>query len=169
MEFFEWVRENVWSAWFALAMVLGAAEMLTLDLTLLMLAGGAIAAGLTAIVLPGVVIVQVIVGIVAAIALLFLLRPTLLAKVRNAPGYRSSLNQLVGAEAVATGEVTPAGGEVRINGELWTARLVVPGSIAPGERVEVQEVRGTTLMVYPLEGVGGDPWAARNPAIDPSS
>lgn len=48
-EFMEWVRQNLWAGWGVLALGLAAAELLTLDLTLLMLAGGALAGGVTAL------------------------------------------------------------------------------------------------------------------------
>ena len=38
----EWFSEHAWQAWLGLAIVLGAAEMLTLDLLLLMFAVGAV-------------------------------------------------------------------------------------------------------------------------------
>ncbi|MGD8215001.1 NfeD family protein [Aestuariimicrobium sp. Y1814] len=151
MDFGEWIRENLWAGWFGLGLVLGTAEMLTLDMTLLMLAGGAVAGGLTALVLPGFIVVQVLVALVVSVLLLLLARPTLLERVRKAPGYRNSLNQLVGAQATATAEITDDGGEVKVEGQVWNAKLVVPGRVAFGQKVEVQEVNGTTLMVYPLE------------------
>lgn len=151
MEFGEWIREHLWAGWFGLGLVLGTAEMLTLDMTLLMLAGGAVAGGLTALVVPGLVIVQVLVALLVAVLLLLLARPTLLERVRKAPGYRNSLNQLVGSQALATAEITVDTGEVKVDGQLWNAKLVVPGRVVAGQKVEVQEVNGTTLMVYPLE------------------
>ena len=39
----DWLQENAWAAWLALALVLGVAEMFSLDLVLLMLAVGALA------------------------------------------------------------------------------------------------------------------------------
>ena len=48
-EFMDWVRENLWAGWGVLAMALAAAELLTLDLTLLMLATGALAGGIVAL------------------------------------------------------------------------------------------------------------------------
>ncbi len=41
-ELLDWIRTNLWAGWGILAAVLAAAELLTMDLTLLMLATGAI-------------------------------------------------------------------------------------------------------------------------------
>lgn len=148
----DWLGDNLWSAWLVLALLLGSAEMLTLDLTLLMLAGGALAGALTALVLPGMLVVQILVAISVSVAMLMLLRPTLLNKVRDAPGYRSSIGKLVGSQGVALAPITDRDGEVKVNGEVWTARTLDSSmSAQPGEQVEVYEVDGTTLVVYPME------------------
>lgn len=149
-EFVEWVRGNLWAAWGTLALGLAAAELLTLDLTLLMLASGALMGGLTSLVFPGLIWLQVIVAVVTAFATLFLLRPTLLAKVRNAPGYRSSLDTLVGSKGVATTAVTASAGEVKVEGQVWEARPFDPAIPIPaGEDIEVFGLDGITLIVYP--------------------
>ncbi|GAA1390560.1 NfeD family protein [Luteococcus peritonei] len=147
-----WFSDHLWALWGALALVLACAEMLTLDLTLLMLSSGALAGGLVALVVPGMLWLQVLVALGVAAAMLGFLRPTLLERVRRAPGYRSSLNKLVGSEGAATAAITRTGGEVKVNGELWSARLV-PGvaAVEVGEIVEVYEVDGATLVVYPVE------------------
>ncbi|MGL4831727.1 MAG: NfeD family protein, partial [Propionibacteriaceae bacterium] len=83
----EWFTENVWALWLALGLVLATAEMLTLDLTLLMLSTGAFAACLVSLAVPDLVWVQALIGIAVSCSTLFVLRPSLLAKFRNAPGY----------------------------------------------------------------------------------
>ncbi|NHB83893.1 NfeD family protein [Tessaracoccus sp. HDW20] len=147
----EWIRTNLWAAWGVAALGLAAAELLTLDLTLLMVAGGALAGGLVALIFPALVWLQITVAVVTAIATLFLLRPTLLARVRNAPGYRSSLDSLVGSTGIATGTVTAVGGSVKVDGQDWEARSFDPAVlIEPGEPIEVFGLEGITLIVYPL-------------------
>lgn len=70
--------------------------------------------------------------------------------------YRSSLDKLVGSEGVATSEITDGHGQVKVDGEEWSARALEPGStIAVGERIEVYEVDGATLVVYPVFGILG--------------
>lgn len=145
-----WFRDNGWIGWGLVAIALAAAELLTLDLTLLMLAVGALAAGATWFVAPGLVWLQALVGIAVAALTLWLLRPSLLDRVRNSPGYRSSLDQLVGATGVATAEITPGGGEVRVDGQVWEARPYDPQvRILEGQDVQVLGRDGLTLLVYP--------------------
>lgn len=149
---FAWLSAHAWSVWGVAALGLAAAELLTLDLTLLMLAAGAAAGGATALLFPGLWWLQVVVAIVVAVLTLLVLRPTLLDKVRNAPGYRSSLESLVGSSGVATAEITGSVGEAKVGGQVWDARAFDPDMVvAPGDSVEVYGLDGITLIVYPVE------------------
>lgn len=143
-----WLAEHIWVAWLVLTALLAMAELLTLDFTLLMLAVGALAGGMVALLLPGTYWVQVVVAVVVAVALLFLLRPTLLRRLRAIPGYRSSLDKMVGSPGTALSEITPSAGEVKVGGEVWTARSV-EGVIPAGTEIEVYRVDGATAIVYP--------------------
>lgn len=147
-------QEHRWLLWTVASAVLACAEMLGGDFTLLMLAAGAGAGAVTAAIVPGLWLLQVIVAVAVAALLLAVLRPTLLRRIREAPGYRSSLDKLVGSEGVATSEITDGHGQVKVDGEEWSARALEPGStIAVGERIEVYEVDGATLVVYPVFGL----------------
>ena len=147
----DWLSANWWAFWLIAATVLAVAESLTLDFTLLMLAAGALAGTGTAVLFPGLILVQVIVAVVVAFAMLFLLRPTLLKTVRNAPGYRSSLQRLVGSTGRALTAIDAGSGEVKVAGEVWQARSFNEEAIEAGTPVEIFEVDGTTVVVYPKE------------------
>lgn len=149
-------QEHRWLLWTVASAVLACAEMLGGDFTLLMLAAGAGAGAVTAAIVPGLWLLQVIVAVAVAALLLAVLRPTLLRRIREALGYRSSLDKLVGSEGVATSEITDGHGQVKVDGEEWSARALESGStIAVGERIEVYEVDGATLVVYPVFGILG--------------
>ncbi len=145
----EWLSNNLWSVWLALGAGLALTELATLDFTLLMLAAGAVAGGVTALVFPGLLWLQIAVAVVVAILMLALLRPTLLEKIRRMPGYRSSIDKLVGSTGVVVAEITGTTGEVKLAGEVWTARSVDGTPIAVGEQIEVYQVDGATVVVYP--------------------
>lgn len=149
-DFLEWLSSHLWAGWGILALGLAAAELLTLDLTLLMLASGALMGGVTALVFPGLVWLQILVALATAVATLFLLRPTLLDRVRRAPGYRSSLDNLIGSQAINAVAITPSSGELTVDGQVWPARPYDPTlTIEAGQSVEVLAIDGITLLVYP--------------------
>ncbi len=145
----EWLQSNPWSAWLALAAVLAISEMFTLDLTLLMLAVGALAGVAIGFVLPDLLWVQVVAAVVVALACLGLVRPEILKKVQRGQGYRSSIDQVVGSAGVVVREVTSTDGEVKINGEAWSARSYDGEPITVGVEIEVFEINGVTALVYP--------------------
>ena len=73
-EFANWLRENMWGGWLALAAVLGIAEMFSLDLVLIMLATGALAGMVTSFV-TDMVAVQFLVAVVVSVGMLAVVRP----------------------------------------------------------------------------------------------
>ncbi len=45
----DWLSDNLWAGWLTLAVALGALELVSLDLFLIMLAGGALVGAVTAL------------------------------------------------------------------------------------------------------------------------
>jgi len=158
-----WLPVLVWVLWLALAAVLAIAEMATLDFTLLMLSGGALAGCVVALIFPTLVWLQILVAVAAAIVLLWVLRPTLLHKVRSMPGYRSSLSKLIGSTGQALTDITSTSGEVKVAGEVWTARPADSTAIPKGAEVEVYRIDGAVAVVFPknLPIPGGETYWSR--------
>lgn len=147
----EWLSDNLWAVWLCLGLVLATAELLTLDLTLIMLSTGAFAACLVALGLPDVVWLQCVVAAVVSCSTLFFLRPSLLAKFRSAPGYSSSIESMVGSSALAVSTITPQRGDIKIDGQLWSAVTSSPGQfIEPGATVTITAIDGVTAVVAPV-------------------
>jgi membrane protein implicated in regulation of membrane protease activity len=123
----------------------------------LFLAAGALVAGIVALAAPDAYAVQGAVAGAVSVAGIALVRPSLRAAyVRHHPRAqvaRGVHGGLVGQEAVTLDEVGDDHGlgHVRLVGERW---LAVTGSgitIPTGTRVVVTEVRGTTLVVWPVD------------------
>jgi membrane protein implicated in regulation of membrane protease activity len=137
--------------WVALAVVLAMAEAFTLTLVLIMFAGGAIAAAIAASLGLGVV-GQAIVFTTVSVLSLALLRPIIrkhmLPRIAGADE-TIGVKKLEGAPGTVLEQVTGAAGLVRVDGELWTARVYdATQVIEPGERIRVIELRGTTALVW---------------------
>ena len=147
----EWFTDHAWALWLGLGMTLGVAELFSLDLVLLMLAVGAMA-GMVAGLLAAPVVVQVLVAAATAVAMLALVRPTMVKRLHAGPELRLSHQDLVGRQAVVLQELGPVTtGRIRLAGEEWSARPYdETRTIAPGETVEVLEIRGATAYVHPV-------------------
>lgn len=163
----DWLRDNVWAAWLTLAAVLGLAELASLDFTLLMLAAGAVTAGAVSAVFPGLLWLQIVVGLLTAGAMLAAIRPLLVRKLHHGGELKTGSAHVIGRTGVVVKEIHPdGGGSVKLNGELWTARPYDEVStIPPGTRVEVMSIDGATAVVYPI----GDPFSHHQPELGQGS
>ncbi|CAN5838407.1 NfeD family protein [soil metagenome] len=148
----EWLREYAWVVWTAMMVALGLAEMISLDFVLLMLAAGAGAGALSSVLLPVSVWVDLLVALVVATGMLALVRPSLVKKLHNGPELTTGHSALVGHKAIVLEPVDEHGGQVKLAGEVWTARVFDPSTrIDAGAEVEVFEIDGATAVVYPMD------------------
>jgi membrane protein implicated in regulation of membrane protease activity len=147
----EWLGDHLWAAWLLLAVALGVAEMVSLDLILLMVAAGALVGALVA--LAGApLILQVLLAAGASGAMLMLVRPSLVARLHDGPTLVSGHDRLVGQQGVVTEELSALNpGRVKVGGEIWSACPYDEGlTIPPGATVEVFAIRGATAYVHPV-------------------
>lgn len=132
--------------WLAAGGALLVAEMLTVDLLFASLAFSAFMAAI-ANALGYNMAVQGFTFGVAAIVSLFFLRPVALKHLKKiTPDFATNVDALVGADALALTEVTELAGQVKLNGETWSARTK-SGVITSGSRVEVLSIEGATAVI----------------------
>lgn len=146
----DWLRDHMWETWLGLSMLLGVAELFMLDLVLLMLASGALVGMIAALVgLP--IAAQIIAAAATSVAMLALARPSMVKRLHHGPELRHGPAALVGQEAFVTAELTPQGGQIKLGGEIWTARPYDEMSVVPvGAKVQVLEIRGATAYVHEI-------------------
>lgn len=150
----EWLSNNLWSVWLGAAAVLGAAEMFSLDLVLVMLAIGAVG-GMTAALLGAPLVLQVLVAAAGSVAMLGLVRPSVARRLHQGPNLTLGHDKLVGQRGVVTQQLSGLShGRIRIGGEDWTAEPYDDTlTIEAGETVEVLKIRGATALVHPLPSI----------------
>ena len=150
-EFFDWLSENAWVGWAGAGVLLAIAELLSLDLVLLMLAVGAFAGAFTAVV-GGATALAAVVAIATSVAMLYFVRPSLIRRLHGGPELTTGTAALVGTHAVVIDTVGRAGGRVKLAGEVWTARSFDPSiEMEPGTEVAVLEIDGATAVVFPQD------------------
>ncbi|HET7742159.1 MAG TPA: NfeD family protein [Mycobacterium sp.] len=138
----------VWLLWLVAAVALAGAEALTGDLFLLMLSGGALAAVGSSLLVDNFVIDGVVFAVVS-ILLLVLVRPALRRRFAAGTGLPEPMKALEGRNALVLDRVTRHEGQVKLDGEVWTARPLSDSDVyEPGDHVTVMRIDGATAVVF---------------------
>jgi membrane protein implicated in regulation of membrane protease activity len=147
----DWISDHLTAVFLGLAIVLGVAELASMDLILLMLAAGALA-GMGASLVGAGFVISALIAAGAATACLALVRPQLVKRLHSGPDLQLGHGKLVGAQGVVTEKITGLqAGRIKLAGEFWTAAPYDDTiSIEPGETVEVLEIKGATAFVHPV-------------------
>ena len=110
--------------WLIVGVLLIAAEVLTGDLTLAMLG-------------------------VAALGLLALAKPVLRKRLHAGHHVKTNVDALVGKKAIVISTVDAHKGQVKLDGEVWSARAYDETQVLePGRSVMVMDISGATAVVW---------------------
>ena len=132
--------------WLAAGGALLLVELMTANLLFASLAVSALAAAAAAG-LGFDAVVQTIVFGIAAIVSLAVIRPVALRHLKKPkPDAASNIDALIGAFAFTLTDVTETGGQIKLVGEVWTAKTD-SGSIAADKKVFVTAIRGATAII----------------------
>jgi membrane protein implicated in regulation of membrane protease activity len=135
--------------WFVAALLLFVAEMIAPGFWLLSVAVGALAAGLVALVLPGVLAPALTFAAGTLLSLLGI-RPFLLRRLHPIGSeIKTNVDALAGKLGIVSERIDPGTGKGRVlvEGEDWRAAALMDVPLEPGTRVMVVRVEGATLYV----------------------
>lgn len=123
--------------------------MLTGDFTLLMLGGAALITAGVAGIAQTPVVIDAVVFAISAVGLLFVVRPMLLRRFATPPPTPTNVDALPGKTAKVLEAVNENSGQVKIGGEVWSARPFDPADeYAEGETVYVMKIDGAHAVVW---------------------
>jgi membrane protein implicated in regulation of membrane protease activity len=135
--------------WLIFALVLAGAEALTGDMFLLMLGGGALAASASSWLMDWPVWADGLVFLIVSVLLLVLVRPALRRRLIPAAGPPMGIKALEGRKALVLDRVAHDEGQVKLDGQVWTARPLNESDVyEPGESVTVLHIDGATAVVF---------------------
>ncbi|HXS87225.1 MAG TPA: NfeD family protein [Mycobacterium sp.] len=135
--------------WLIVALGLAGAEALTGDMFLLMLGGGALAAAGSSWLLDLPIWTDGAVFLVVSVLLMALVRPALRRRLTPPKSLTTGIEALEGKQALVLDRVARDEGQIKIDGQIWTARPLNEGDeFEPGERVTVMRIDGATAVVW---------------------
>ncbi len=138
--------------WLVLFVILLIIEIITMGLTTIWFAGGALAAFLAGVLGFGLP-VQIVVFLVVSILLFVLTRP-IAVKYFNQERQKTNAESLIGQHGLVVEEVDTlhAKGVVEVKGQEWSAKTDEPdGKIAKNTIVTIEGIQGVHLIVRARE------------------
>jgi membrane protein implicated in regulation of membrane protease activity len=134
--------------WLIIGVILVLAEMLSGAFVLVMLGGAALVAALVASIGVGGLLSGIVFAAVAAGGIT-LARPALVRHMHLGEHIKTNVDALVGGKAVVVATVDAQSGQVKINGEVWSARSYDETEVLePGRSVTIMNISGATAVVW---------------------
>jgi membrane protein implicated in regulation of membrane protease activity len=137
-----------WLLWLIAAGLFAAGEIASLDLVLLMFAGGALG-GMAVALVGGATVLQMVAFIAISGVLLALVRPIATKHLtERTPLQLDGVDSLIGRTARVTRDIDSESGRIRMGADEWSARTQHSGeTFAVGEMVRILQVDGATAVV----------------------
>jgi membrane protein implicated in regulation of membrane protease activity len=137
-----------WLLWLIAAGLFAAGEIVSLNLVLLMFAGGALG-GMAVALVGGSTVLQIVAFIVISGVLVALVRPLAQRHLtERTPLQLDGVDSLIGRTAKVTREIDSSSGRIRLGADEWSARTQHSGeSFAVGATVRIMQVDGATAVV----------------------
>lgn len=133
--------------WIALAVIFGVVEAATAQIVTIWFAVGSVGALIANVVGAGTT-VQLVVFVAVSILTLIIARPYL-KKFTRTEMQRTNADRCIGETAIVTEEInnTQGTGQVKVGGNIWTARSLDSAIIPADEKVIVEKIEGVKLIV----------------------
>lgn len=133
--------------WIALAVIFGVVEAATAQIVTIWFAVGSVGALIANVVGAGTTI-QLVVFVAVSILTLIIARPYL-KKFTRTEMQRTNADRCIGETAIVTEEInnTQGTGQVKVGGNIWTARSLDSAIIPADEKVIVEKIEGVKLIV----------------------
>ena len=141
----------MWQMWLIAAGVFLILEIFTLGFLVFWLGLGCLFAALVSLITDSLII-QTTVFVISSVLLIFATKP-LVKKFAEKDTQKTNVYSLVGRKAIVTEEIDWASGngQVKFDGQVWSARTIEEGNIKIGTQVEIVKIEGVKAFVKPVK------------------
>ena len=141
----------MWQIWLIAAGVFLILEMFTLGFLVFWLSIGSLVAMLVSFVIDNIII-QTTVFVFSSGILIFATKP-FVKKFTEKDNTKTNVYSLVGKKAIVIEDInwTTGSGQIKVNGEVWSAKTKEQVNIEKGIEVEIESIEGVKAFVKPLK------------------
>ena len=141
----------MWYVWLILAGIFAIGEVLTTSFLIFWLSLGSLIAMVVSFFIPDI-IVQTTIFLISSVILILATKP-LVKKFANIETVKTNAEAIIGKKGLVTKDINSINstGQVKIEGELWSAIGINDMDIPKDTEVEVNEIKGVKVVVTPIK------------------
>lgn len=141
----------MWYVWLILAGVFLICEVLTTGFLIFWLAPGSLIAMIVSLFTDNIII-QTTVFLISSVILILATKP-LIKKFANIETVKTNAQAIIGKKGLVTKDISSinASGQVKVNGEIWSATGINDMDIPKNTKVEIVEIKGVKVIVTPVK------------------
>lgn len=140
----------MWQIWLILAGIFIIFEMITVGFLVFWLAIGSLIAMVISIFAPDAIVLQTAIFVISSSLLILFTKP-LVDKYITKKTVPTNINTLIGKKAKVIVDINylDSTGQVKVAGEIWSAKTNSEEIIPQGTEVEILQIDGVKLLVQP--------------------
>ena len=141
----------MWYVWLILAGIFVIGEVITSGFLIFWLALGSLIAMVVSFVTDNIII-QTTVFLISSAILILATKP-LIKKFANTETVKTNVQSIIGKKGLVTKDISSINstGQVKIDGELWSAIGMNDMDISKGTEVKIEEIKGVKVIVSPIK------------------
>ena len=141
----------MWYVWLILAGIFAIGEVITTGFLIFWLSLGSLIAMVVSFFTDNIII-QTTVFLISSVILILATKP-LVKKFANIETVKTNAYSIIGKKGLVTKDINSikSTGQVKIDGELWSAIGIDDMDIPEGTEVEVNEIKGVKVIVTPIK------------------
>ena len=141
----------MWQIWLIVAGIFFIAEIITVGFLIFWLGIGAIIAMIVSLFTDNIII-QTSVFVISSTILIFATKPLVNKFTKNDKKVSTNVYSIIGKKGMVIEDINiiEGKGQIKVDGEIWSAICNGNNTIPSGTEVEVIEVRGVKVLVQPV-------------------
>lgn len=142
----------MWQIWLIIAGICLIIEIITTGFLVFWFSIGALLAMITSLFTNNITI-QTTIFIISSTILIFATKPFLKKFAKHDDSVKTNVYSIIGKTAIVTTDIDSVNGtgQIKVDGELWSAIGEKELNIPKGTKVEIKEIKGVKVIVSPIK------------------
>lgn len=145
----------MWPVWLIIAGVCFIIEMMTVGFFVFWFGIGALLTMIISLIFPDNLVLQATVFVISSTLLIFCTKPLVKKLSKSDKKVATNAYSIIGKKGIVVQDINPTHGvgQIKVAGEVWSAKTSDGSILEKGCEIEVKEIDGVKAVVEPIEKV----------------